>query len=178
MDIFNNSDSVGSFERVIASRRHGVSTSIPEQNRLVKFTAYCLNPNHFHFIIQQVTEKGIERFMHKLGMGHSKFINTKYKRSGALFQGSFQAIHIDSNEYLLHLSAYINLNDKVHRYRHGISTKSSWKEYINENYANPVCDKDIILGQFRNNKDYKKFAEESLCGIVERKIMLEEFNES
>ena len=134
MSLFNNTQSIGSLER--NARRHGVSTG--EEDRLVRFIAYCLNPNHFHFILEQVAEKGIAKFMHKLGMGHSKYINTKYKRSGALFQGSFKAIHIDSNEYLLHLSAYINLNHIAHGRGHLVSTlsRTSWEEYIKENFNN------------------------------------------
>ena len=105
MDQFNTLKSIGSL-----GRGHSVST----EPKLVKLIAYCLNQNHFHLILEQVANKGIERFMHKLGMGYAKYFNTKYKRSGALFQGKYQVRHVDSNEYLLHLSAYINLNDKAH----------------------------------------------------------------
>lgn len=174
MNLFNNTRSIGSLERKV--RRHSVSTrseEISEKARLVKFVAYCLNSNHFHFILKQIAEKGIERFMHKLGMGHSKYINTKYKRSGALFQGSFKAIHIDSNEYLLHVSAYINLNDQLHRGRHGVSTKTSWEEYISKQNLE-FCEKEIVLGQFKNREGYQKFAEESLRDMVKRKEMWKE----
>jgi len=173
MSLFNNSNSIGSLERKMASSRHGVSTvsteSTGSEDRLVNFVAYCLNPNHFHFILEQISEKGIERFMHKLGMGHSKFINAKYRRSGALFQGSFKAIHLDSDTYLLHASAYINLNNRIHKYEPGILTKSSWKEYVVEENDHGFCKKDLVLEQFKDRKSYKVFAEESLKDIVRRK---------
>ena len=86
-----------------------------KKGNLVNFVAYCLNPNHFHLILQQIADKGIEKFMQRLGTGYSKYFNKKYKKSGSLFQGTFKARHIDSNEYLLHLSAYVNLNNRVHR---------------------------------------------------------------
>lgn len=170
MEILNRETSIGSIRDF---PRHGVSG---EEKALVRFIAYCLNPNHFHFILEQVADRGIERFMHKLGMGHSKFINAKYKRSGALFQGSFKAIHIDSNEYLLHASAYVNLNNQIHGYRHGVSgvsVRSSWREYINKT-KEEFCDKSIVLEQFKDRKGYKKFAEETLKNIIERKILLKE----
>lgn len=175
MEQFNNQVTIGSLTRAVETdpRRHGVSTNkMPE--KLVNFIAYAVNPNHFHFILEQVTEKGIERFMHKLSMGYSKYINAKYKRSGALFQGSFKAIHIDSNEYLLWLSAYINLNYKAHKYRHGVSTKSSWQEYVEENPHTKLCENNIILEQFKNKKDYERFALEALKSIVERKEQIKE----
>ncbi|MBY0328827.1 transposase, partial [Patescibacteria group bacterium] len=81
---------------------------------LVTFVAYCLNQNHYHFILTPLVDNGIQKFMHKLSLGYTKYFNEKYKRSGALFQGNYKAIHIETNEYLLHLSVYINVNDRAH----------------------------------------------------------------
>ncbi|HEY4490030.1 MAG TPA: transposase [Candidatus Paceibacterota bacterium] len=141
---------------------------------LVEFITYCLNQNHYHLLLRQKAEKGIERFMQKLGNGYTKFFNNKYKRSGVLFQGSFKSIHVESNEYLLHLSAYINLNNKQKNNK--TLSKSSWEEYT-EDYQNRVCKTEIILDQFKNKKDYKSFAESSLEDIIVRKKMLDELEE-
>ncbi len=66
-------------------------------------------PNHFHLILRQKVENGITKFMRKLGTGYTNYFNTKYQRSGALFQGNFKAIDIQKDEYLMHLSRYIHL---------------------------------------------------------------------
>ena len=144
-----------------------------KKDELVEFVCYCLNPNHYHFLLQQLVDKGVEKFMHKLGTGYSNYFNKKYKRSGSLFQGKFKAIHVDSNEYLLHLSVYVNLNYRVHNLEKFGSPasklfKSSWGEYIGENKEN-FCKKDIILDQFGSVLDYKKFAKNSLEHIKEIK---------
>lgn len=138
-------------------------------SKLVNFICYCVNPNHYHFLLEQVAEEGISKFMHRLGTGYTKYFNKKYKRSGVLFQGAFKAIHIDSNEYLLHLSAYINLNNRVHRLGSRAS-KSSWEEYAGK-VDDGFCEKGIILDQFKNKDDYRKFAEASLEDIIVRKDM-------
>ena len=106
--------------------------------------------------------------MHRIGTGYTKYFNKKYGRSGVLFQGAFKAIPVDSNEYLLHLSAYINLNNKVHQLGSSAS-KLSWEEYISG--IDGFCEKGIILDQFKNATDYRKFAEASLKDIIERKDM-------
>jgi len=157
-------------------RGHRVSTT----PKLVNFIAYCVNPNHFHFILEQVSDKGIEKFMHKIGMGYAKYFNTKYKRLGVLFQGKFKAKLIDSNEYLLHLSAYVNLNHRAHGRGHSVSTlsRTSWDEYINNDFVGGFCKKKVILDQFRSRKEYQKFAESSLKSIVERKVLLEELEDA
>ncbi|KKT62318.1 MAG: Transposase [Candidatus Giovannonibacteria bacterium GW2011_GWC2_44_9] len=143
-----------------------------KKKKLVRIICYCLNPNHYHFIIGQLVGRGIEKFMHKLGLGYTQYFNLKHHRSGALFQGPFKAIHIDSNEYLLHLSAYVNLNFKVHKFKLGDLVpkwRSSWDEYVNEQRGAGLCKRDVILDQFKNRAEYKKFAESSLIDILGRK---------
>ena len=128
-------------------------------SKLVDFVCFCLNPNHYHFIIRQLVDKGIEKFMHRLGTGYTNYFNEKHKCSGSLFQGRYKAIHIDSNNYLLHLSAYVNLNYEVHKLRSSTSQcgyKSSWDEY--QKGFNGMCKKEIVLSQFKNYDDYRKFA--------------------
>jgi len=169
MDEFNTLEPIGSiYENSFVKNRAKNTKSSSDQDHLVEFVAYCINPNHFHFILKQVADGGISRFMKSLGGGYAKYFNEKHKRSGTLFQGRFRAIHVDSNDYLLHLSSYVNLNDRVHKLGNPTSklvkSRSSWGEYLGneENF----CFKDIILDQFKDSKDYKSFAGKSLEGIL------------
>ncbi len=162
MNEFNTIDPIGSIYQKSFDKNQ--KSSKP----LVQFVAFCLNPNHFHFLITQLEERGIEKFMHRLGTGYTRYFNEKYKRSGALFQGRFKASHIDTNEYLLHASAYVNLNFKAHRLSEKDLYFSSWSEY--QNLGNPkFCNKKIILEQFKTNSGYLKFAQSSLTSILKRK---------
>ena len=40
-----------------------------------------------------------------LSLAYTKAINKRFNRSGVLFQGRFQSIHISETEYLVYLSA-------------------------------------------------------------------------
>lgn len=76
------------------------------------------------------------------------------------------------NEYLLHVSVYVNLNFRVHKYRDKAleNIRSSWDEYIGTcDSQNIICVKDSILEQFKGKNTYENFAEKSLVGIIERK---------
>ncbi|MBI3671656.1 transposase [Candidatus Azambacteria bacterium] len=174
MNVFNSVSTVGSiYEHSLAKKQLGDSISkLKNYDKLVEFIAYCLNPNHYHFILKQVSDNGIQKFMHKLSIGYSLYFNKKNDRSGSLFQGRYKAIHINSNEYLLHLSAYVNLNDRVHQInRLGDSiSKSSWDEYSGED-DDHICEKDIILKQFDNIDQYRNFSESSLETMLQRKDM-------
>jgi len=77
---------------------------------LADLCAYCLMPNHFHLLICEKTEGGISRFMQKLMTGFTMYFNTRYERTGALFQGKYKASHVDNDRYLKYLLSYIHLN--------------------------------------------------------------------
>ncbi len=74
--------------------------------------AYCLMPNHYHLLVR-LTSDGYSSAMHRFGVSYVKAINRRHERVGALFQGRFRAIHVDREEYLVHLSRYIHLNPVV-----------------------------------------------------------------
>ena len=164
---FNSENPIGSIYE------HSFEKEKTESNpKLVEFVCYCLNPNHYHFALKQLVENGIAKFMHRLGTGYTKYFNKKYENIGSLFQGTYKAKHIDTNKYLLHLSAYINLNPEAHQLG-SLASKSSWEEYINSNLEN-FCNKEAILSQFKNISEYKKFAKESLKTIKTNKELSKE----
>ncbi len=74
----------------------------------ISLLAFCLVPNHFHFLLKQKTGTSLSKFMNALLLGHAKYFNTKYERVGPLFQGRFKAKIIETDEYLLQLSKYIH----------------------------------------------------------------------
>lgn len=175
MTEFNSLDPIGSiYENSI--RKKGIVGFVIPEHPLVNFVCYCLNPNHYHFILEQTEDRGVEKLMQRLSNGYTKFFNNKYKRSGSLFGGRYKAKFIDSNEYLLHLSAYINLNNQAH-FGHSMSKicKSSWGEYLGKSKDN-FCKREIILSQFKNKEEYKKFAEDSLETILNNKNKLKELD--
>lgn len=168
---FNSEEPIGSiYENLFKKDQLGSLAS-----KLVNVVAYCLNSNHFHLILEQLIDHGITKFMHRLGTGYVKYFNEKYNFAGSLFQGPYRGIHIDSDEYLLHLSAYVNLNSEAHSRRkypvnQSFLSVSSWNEYVNKSKVGDcLCHTDIILSRFRDRAEYKKFALESLATIKERK---------
>ncbi|MCC5898517.1 MAG: transposase [Phormidium sp. BM_Day4_Bin.17] len=83
-------------------RRHLVSHGID-------IVAYCLMPNHYHLLVYLNAENLSQR-MQAFSLSYTKAINQRYQRVGSLFQGRFQAIHVNKEEYLLNLTRYIHLN--------------------------------------------------------------------
>jgi len=77
---------------------------------LVEILAYVEMPNHYHLVLEQVSDGGISRFMQKLSTAFTMYINAKYDFSGSLFQGKFQAVLVGSDEQLIQLLRYVLLN--------------------------------------------------------------------
>ncbi|MEK7576281.1 MAG: transposase [Patescibacteria group bacterium] len=168
---FNTLEPIGSlYERAIDIRLGKKKAS---QSTLVDIVCYCLNPNHYHFILRQNSDGVISEFMKRLGGGYTKYFNIKHNRSGVLFQGVFKSRHVTTNEYLLYISAYVNLNYRAHRIGRETS-KSSWDEYINRANFLPICKKEIILNQFKDTREYEVFAEDALSTILEKKKLAKE----
>src|SRR3989344_4815697 len=70
--------------------------------------AYCLMPNHFHILIRQNLKIPIGQLMIKVCTSYAKYFNHKYNRVGNIFQDTFKAKVIETDEYLSYLSAYIH----------------------------------------------------------------------
>jgi REP element-mobilizing transposase RayT len=168
---FNVIEPIGSLYRNAQNQnRSGRTATIHagEQEKIVNLLAYCINPNHFHLILEQLVEGGVSEFMKRLCGGYAWYFNHKHKRSGTLFQGRYKYKHIDSDSYLRHLSVYVNLNDKVHNYI-GWTSVSSFRQYVGEAVEVPyylVDNRDMILSHFKGKEDYRKYANETLTQII------------
>jgi REP element-mobilizing transposase RayT len=103
-------------------------------NEVCDVYAYCLMPNHFHFLIKiksseeldvfiskhtknQTNIKGlhaatniVSKQIGKLISSYSQSYNKVKKRHGPLLESPFKRVRITTNEYLINLILYIHLN--------------------------------------------------------------------
>jgi len=133
---------------------------------LVNILCYCLLPNHFHLLLMPKVNNGIELFMHKLNTGYTNYFNFKYERTGSLFGNKYRAIHVKKYSHFLKLAVYINCNSEVH----GINKAENWVwssylDYINKRNGS-LCNKDIILNEFRNINEFQDFCNQVLPDII------------
>lgn len=131
------------------------------ENQLqIEIIAYCLMPNHFHFLLKQRRDNGVVKFVAKFTNSYTKYFNTKHERVGPLFQGVFKAVHVEDDEQLLHLSRYIHLNPVMGNIIKNEELRNyPWTSY--QNYLNLVDNKMVsteeIRSFFKTPMDYEKF---------------------
>lgn len=80
------------------------------EESLVDIGAWVLMPNHFHIYISPKSDFGLTEFMRKLSTAYVKYFNTKYDRTGTLFEGKFKATYINKDNQAKYLFSYIHLN--------------------------------------------------------------------
>ena len=127
--------------------------------------AYCLMPNHFHFLAFTKTHFDYQKYatgLRVLLSSYTKAINKQEKRSGSLFRQNTKFKNIsDANEeyfygqYCLH---YIHQNPL----RAGLVSKieewrfSSYPDYIKIRNGS-ICNKELAVEILRLPKDTKEF---------------------
>ncbi|MCL5439105.1 MAG: transposase [Patescibacteria group bacterium] len=139
-------------------------------NQEIELLAYCLIPNHFHLLVKQKSPRSIKTFMQSLLTKYSTYFNKRYKRVGTLFQGTYKAILIEEENYLLHLSRYIHLNPAKYVKDSPLHiAHSSYGDYLSLRKTNWV-DTNLILSFFKSAQrthlkdmlSYQSFAEDYL----------------
>ena len=69
----------------------------------LKVIAYCLMPNHYHFLLRPEEDSVLSRFIQRLFNSYTQAFNKQQKRSGTLFQGRAKSILVDTEEYIIYL---------------------------------------------------------------------------
>jgi putative transposase len=110
-------------------------------------------PNHFHFLIRQNIDVGLEKLISKTCTSYVSYFNKKYNHCGHVFQDAFKAKLVGNNSYLTYLSAYIHNNPPE-----PLSYLYSSLPTILGSQDEHLCDKSVILNYFgQRPKSYKKF---------------------
>lgn len=81
-----------------------------QKELLVELYGFCLMDNHYHLLLSPLEQDAMSTYLHKVNMGFSKYFNTKYDRSGTLFQGRYKSVLIESEKQFSHILLYIHLN--------------------------------------------------------------------
>jgi len=132
-----------------------------EKDFRVEIIAYCLMPNHFHFLLRQKKEGGIANFIRLSTNSYARYFNTKYQRKGSLFEGRFGAVRIENEFQLLHVSRYIHLNPYSSFLVKNLTLLvdypfSSLPEYLGKT-KEEICQKEVVLSEFSSAEKYKAF---------------------
>jgi len=72
--------------------------------------AYCLMPNHFHFVISAIQSSSLSKWMHLLLTRHARLHQKKYRSIGHIWQDRFKNFAIQNETHLLVIIRYVEGN--------------------------------------------------------------------
>ena len=153
----------------------------------VETWAYCLLPDHFHFLIR-IKENEDSKLNSEVGIDHlfisrqfRKFFqsyvmafNKQESRHGTLLCTPFKRIEVGSDEYLKRLIYYIHANPQKHGYVPDFRIWK-WSSYMAMNSnANTLLQRAAVLELFDGPASFLKEHEEFRDALVNETLQLEE----
>ena len=126
----------------------------------VSIIAFCLMPNHYHFLLRQDSEIPISQWLRSLFIGYTLAINKQQNRAGTLFSGRSKARLINDEKYFQHLIFYIHHNPV----KTGFVAKMEDWEYSNYHECIGIrnkypYNKSIIEDSFGSQMGYMDFSQ-------------------
>jgi putative transposase len=149
-------------------------SEVDKRDKLVEILAFCLMPNHIHLLIRQLKDKGISKFMNKLGAGYPAYFKKKHnlKEKGYFFQGRFVSVHIENDNQLIAAFVYIHTNPLAliePRWKEGVVVDpqkairflenykwSSYQDYLGKKNFPSITERSFLLETIGGQKDVKK----------------------
>ncbi|MGV3527677.1 MAG: transposase [Flavisolibacter sp.] len=138
--------------------------------------AYCLLPNHFHFLIKtrETTElieltlkKGsdtlldfsivISEVFRRFFLSYAKAIKIQEGRTGSLFEKNFRRIMVESDQHLVWLVNYIHRNPQTH------GLIPDFRNYSYSSYQAIIADaptkvkREEVIKLFGNRDEFERF---------------------
>ena len=149
----------------------------------VTVVAYCLLPNHYHWLLRQDGETPAGKVPTRVFGSYSQAFNRAYERTGTLFEGPYKALTVDTDAYFVTLCSYIHLN-AVH---HGlVNTPDAWPysnylEWIDKR-PGTLVDRELVRQYFASPQAYEacvrelqqRYTFQEACSFLEGRGILHE----
>jgi REP element-mobilizing transposase RayT len=122
----------------------------------VTVIAYCLLPNHYHWLLRQDDETPAGKVPARVFGSYTQAFNRAYDRSGTLFEGPYKARAVETDAYLVNLCSYIHLNPVYHGL---VATPEAWPysnylEWIGKR-SGKLVDRDLVRSYFATPQAYE-----------------------
>lgn len=133
----------------------------------VQLHSFCLMPTHFHFLLYQIEDGGIHKFMKSLITRYVRYFNKKYMFKGSLFESVYKSKQILNDHYLQHVVRYIHMNPiNYTKYQH-----SSYQDYLSESKKRDWVMTNKVNELFSSKEQYLQFLQDYADYKRERQLI-------
>jgi REP element-mobilizing transposase RayT len=136
--------------------------------------AYCLLPNHFHFLIKVIDKTKLVNQLRLFFLSYSKAINQQNGRTGSLFQKRFKRTIIEDKSSLIRATLYIHSNTAHHK------TSSEFRNYRYSSYQSLLSNgatklkREEVFEWFNGREGFIKAHEQKLNEFRSEQFFLED----
>jgi len=120
--------------------------------------AYCLMPNHYHFLIRQDSDQPAGMLVQRVFNSYSKAYNKRYQHTGTLFEDHYRVKPVVQTTHLLQLCRYIHANPV----KDGLVAQpadwlySNYQEWVGMR-SGTLVDREFVNTHFPNPVEYTEF---------------------
>jgi putative transposase len=129
--------------------------------------AYVMMGNHFHLVVQTL-RPNLSEFMRRFNISYTSWINYHHNTCGHLYQGRYNALLVDADNYLLELSRYVHLNpirtrifaESDYKKRWAYVRRYRWSSlpgYIDQRYSSDLITYSMTLQMIGGRNSYRRF---------------------
>ena len=72
--------------------------------------SFCLMPNHYHILLKQDSDIPLWKYMQRLGVAYTLYVNKRYGLVGHVFQGKYQVKVVSHQSSVSRVAGYIRNN--------------------------------------------------------------------
>ena len=154
----------------------------PEREPLARILAWTLVSNHFHLLLEEISEGGVSKFMQRICGSMSAHANAKYHERGSLFQGAYRSRTVSEDSHFRYLAFYIQVKNVLELYPGGLKRAleqfdEAWEWAIQYKYSSlstfvartdsPITESELLRELYPDIKSFKKEAYELLVAHIE-----------
>lgn len=162
---FSQEIRLSEFKNLPKEQKESYLLAMKNKDPIVEIYSFAFMPNHFHFLLKQLQERGITSFTSNFQNSFAKYFNIKNERDGGLFQSPFKGRWIENDEEFIHVSRYIHLNPVA---SYLINFKklytfpwTSFPYYVNDT-ASSFINTNFLLGMFQSRQSYIDFVSDQV----------------
>ena len=148
--------------------------------------SYSLVP-HSYYILIKTTKDNLSNIMKLQNGKYSRYFNSKYGRSGYLWEGRYKSCYIEDKNYLFYFIRYIEQLPKLLRVASKIDSYqySSYRQFIGLDTLQPCLIESIIFQKFNTVLEIKEFFSipakveeiESIYQLLQKKFVAKSIKE-
>ncbi len=138
--------------------------------------SYVLMTNHVHLLLTPEDGNGVSLLLQSLGRYYVRYINQTHARTGTLWEGRYKSTLVDSENYFLTLSRYIELNP-VRANMVGHPVEYPWSSYQKNAMGKPIqlvtphpCYQSLGTSDTQRQRAYKTLCDQLISNTALKEI--------